>query len=96
MSEWRQGVKSRIALWAIAGALVVVFWAIYIHATYTNPLGRGGVGRALICITCPIALAGRHPMTFYVVLMVNAATYAVVGALVESARRYGRAKALTL
>jgi hypothetical protein len=96
MSERSQGVIGRIVLWAIAGALVAVFWAIYIQATYTNLLGRGGMGWALICITCPIALARHYPMTFYMVLMVNAATYGSVGVLVETARRYSRAKTQAL
>lgn len=89
------GMKSRIAIWAAVGALVVVFWAIYIQATIGTPLQNPayshGVGWALICLTCPIAAAGRHhPQTIYFALMVNAATYALVGAIVETARRYYR------
>jgi hypothetical protein len=88
-------MKIRIAIWATVGALVVVFWRIYIAATIGdpvlgNPLGAGGIGAALVCFTCPIALAGRHPMTFYQVLVVNAATYALAGVAVETARRHCR------
>ena len=88
-------MRIRIAIWAAAGALVVVLWLIYIQATIGTPLqnpgGSHGVGWALICLTCPIALAGRrYPETFYFVLMVNAATYALVGVVVETTRRYYR------
>jgi hypothetical protein len=81
-------MKRQIAVWAILGALVVVAWRVYISATLSNPLGRGGVGRVLVYLTCPIALASHHPQGFYFVLLANAATYAVAGALVGSARRY--------
>jgi hypothetical protein len=81
-------MKTRIAIWAIAGALVVVLWRIYITTTFSNPLAAGGAEWALICLTCPIGLASRHPMTFYQVLLTNAATYALLGVLVETARRY--------
>jgi hypothetical protein len=82
-------MKSRIAIWATLGALVVVVWRIYISATLSNPLGRGGVGRALIFLTCPIAMASRHhPQGFYFVLITNAATYALAGIVVETMRQY--------
>jgi len=83
-------MKSRIAIWAMLGALVVVAWRVYISATLSNPLGAGGFGRALAYLTCPIAIAGRHPQSFYFVLVVNAATYALVGIVVETMRRYYR------
>ena len=82
-------MKSRIAIWATLGALVVVAWRVYISATLSNPLGRGGVGRALVYLTCPISLESQHhPQGFYFVLAVNAATYALAGVVVETARRY--------
>ncbi len=81
-------MKSRIAIWATLGALVVVAWRIYISATLSNPLGTDGVGRALVYLTCPIAMAGRHPQGFYFVLITNAATYALAGVVVETMRRY--------
>jgi hypothetical protein len=92
-------MKSRIGLWAGAGALVVVFWALYIHATIGNPtlgnpLGAHGVMWAVICSTCPIALASRHPLSIYQVLAANAATYALVGAAVETMRRYSRMRSM--
>jgi hypothetical protein len=81
-------MKLRIAIWTGVGALVVVLWRIYISATLSNPLGTGGLGRALIYLTCPIAIAGQHPQSFYFVLIANAATYALAGVVVEATRRY--------
>jgi hypothetical protein len=82
-------MKSRIAIWAALGVLVVIAWTIYISATLSNPLGRGGVGRILVYLTCPISLASQHhPQGFYFVLITNAATYALAGVVVETMRRY--------
>jgi hypothetical protein len=80
-------MKLRIAIWSVLGALVVVAWRVYISATLSNPLGADGVGRALVYLTCPIAIASHHPQTFYFVLVVNAATYALAGVVLETARR---------
>ena len=84
-------MKSRIAIWAALGALVVVAWGISTSTTLSNPLGRDGLGRVLIYLTCPIAMAGqRHPQAFYFVLIANAATYALAGVVIETLRRYYR------
>jgi predicted membrane protein len=80
-------MKNRIAIGATLGALVVIVWRIYISATLSNPLGTGGVGRVLVYLTCPIAMAGRHPQTFYFVLITNAATYALACVVVETMQR---------
>ena len=42
----------------------------------------------LACLTYPIALAHRYPLSLYVVLLANAATYALVGVLLETIRRH--------
>lgn len=76
-------MKLRIAIWAGAGALVVVFWTLYISAT--GPSAHGTMW-TLAYLTCPIALARQYALSFYVVLLVNAATYALVGAVVEAMR----------
>jgi hypothetical protein len=82
-------MKSRIAIWATVGAIVVVVWRVYISATLSNPLGTGGLGRALVYLTCPIAMASRHhPQGFYFVVIANAALYALAGVVVETTRRY--------
>jgi hypothetical protein len=88
-------MKTRIAIWAAAGALVAVFWTVYISATLRNPLGAGGIGGALVRMTCPIAMASHHPLSFYLVLTVNAATYGLAGVAVESARRYCQVRSIS-
>ena len=64
-------MKLRIALWSGVGALVVVLWSIYISATLSNPLGSGGIGRALVYLTCPIAVGSRHPQGLKPRMLVN-------------------------
>jgi len=81
-------MNSRIAIWAVAGVLVVLFWTLYIMATRQHPLGPGSVGRTLIYLTCPIALAGHHAQSIYLVLAANAVTYRLAGVVVESIRRH--------
>lgn len=78
-------MKSRIAVWACVGALVVIGWRLYLSAIF--PLQLHGSTQMLVDISCPIALVRNHPMTFYFVLLVNAGTYALAGALVEMMRR---------
>jgi hypothetical protein len=78
-------MKLRIAIWTGVGALVVVLWTLYIAATSPTPLG---IARTLTYLTCPIALVHRYPLSFYFVLLTNAATYALVGAVVETLRRH--------
>ncbi|HTJ31483.1 MAG TPA: hypothetical protein VL346_13350 [Acidobacteriaceae bacterium] len=80
-------MKLRIATWAAAGALIVLLWTGYLMATHANPHGPV---LTLLCLTCPIALVRQHPMTIYVVLLTNAATYALAGTLFESVRLYLR------
>ena len=83
-------MKSRIAIWAAVGALVAAFWAVYISATMQNLKNPENLSGVLIRITCPISLANHHAISLYQVLFANAATYAVVGAVVEILRRRSR------
>ena len=84
-------MKTRIAIWAAAGALVVVFWTLYVSATPANSLSMPRALSILVDLTCPIALAGNHALSFGLVLLVNAATYALVGTVVETVRRHSKA-----
>ena len=82
-------MKLRIGLRAGAGALVVVFWTLLIAGTPQSHLGNVW---PLIDLTCPIALARHHALSIYFVLLVNAATYALLGTVVEFVRQlHGRA-----
>ena len=78
-------MKLRIAIWTGVGALVVVLWTLYISATSPTPPGNVWT---LAYLTCPIALAHHYALSFYFVLLINAATYALVGTVVETVRRH--------
>lgn len=77
-------MKLRIAIWAGLGALVVVFWSLFLPATSSTP---HGIVWTLVYLTCPVALGRHHPQSFYFVLLVNAVTYAIAGTVVEIVRR---------
>lgn len=81
-------MKYRIALWASAGFLVAGFWALFAFLTFPSTNDRMRDVWTLASLTCPIAIAGRHyPISLYEALVVNAATYALLGLLVEIIRR---------
>jgi hypothetical protein len=77
-------MKIRIAIWASAGALVVIFWTLYFSTTRTSPLAMTGFLLALANLTCPIALLRHRALSFEVVFLGNAATYALIGAVIEA------------
>ena len=80
-------MKYRIAMWAIAGFLVAVFWALFAKATFPSTNERLQDVWTLVCITMPIAIARRHPISLYQTLAANAVTYALVGLIVETFRK---------
>jgi hypothetical protein len=83
-------VNLRIALWAFAGLLVAVGWWLYIFATAPAPLTMEPVLWTLARYSCPIMLAGFYfhfGISVYWVFIANAATYALVGLIVEGLRR---------
>ena len=80
-------MKYRIAMWASAGFLVAGGWALYALATFPFTNERMREVWTLISVTCPIAIAGTHfPISLYWTLVANAATYALVGLVVETLR----------
>jgi hypothetical protein len=80
-------MRYRIAIWAAAGFLVAACWGLYFAmASKDNPISP--LVTMLARITCPIAIAGAHyPISVYWVLIVNVATYALAGVIVETLRR---------
>jgi len=84
-------MKRRIAAWASAGFLVACGWVLYTFAVPPEQLLltlREPVVEALLFTSCPIAFAGRYfPLHFWWVPPINAATYAVIGLIVEMSRR---------
>ena len=80
-------MKYRIAMWAGAGFLVAGGWALYafVSTPFTNERLRDVW--TLVRFTCPVAIAGEHfPISLYWALAANAATYALVGLVVEALR----------
>lgn len=84
-------MKHRIAIWASVGFLVACCWVLYAFLTppeYLIPSLRDPWVEALGYATCPIAFAARHfPLRFWWVPPINAATFAVIGLVVETLRR---------
>lgn len=80
-------MKYRIAVWAAVGFLVAGGWGLYFAlANKDNPIPT--IAYTLMRVTCPIAIAGMYvPISLYWTLLVNAATYALVGLIVEALRQ---------
>ena len=81
-------MKLRIAIWASAGFLVAVFWALFAIATFPSTSERMRDISILMSLTCPVSIAGMHyPISLYEALAANTLTYALVGLIVETLRR---------
>ena len=83
-------MKYRVAMWAGAGLLVAGLWNLYALATFPSPITSEPMVWTLVRLTCPIAFASFHfhfPVSIYWVLLSNAATYALVGLIVETLRQ---------
>ena len=87
-------MKCRLAIWGSLGAFVVIAWTLYINAISPIQITSNAVAWTLACLTCPIALAHRYPLSIYFVLLANAATYALIGLLVEAIRRHHHSRSL--
>jgi hypothetical protein len=82
-------MKYRIGVWAGAGFLVAGCWALYAFASTPPALTSGDPMLALVELTCPVAFASIHfhfGVSLYWSLVANAATYGLIGLLVESLR----------
>ena len=83
-------VKYRVAIWTSVGFLVAAFWAIYFFPTATNIIANRPGTWVLARFTCPVTFAAsyfRFGISLYWVLLANAATYALVGTIIESSRK---------
>ena len=80
-------MKRRVAIWAGVGLLVAGCWVIYTFVTPPDSLLmnlRQPVVQAALNLTCPIYYAGRHyPISWRLFLLINAASYAAAGLIVE-------------
>jgi hypothetical protein len=83
-------VKYRIGIWAGAGLLVAGCWALYAFASTPPALTSGDPRLALVELTCPVVLASFYfhvGVSLYWSLVANAATYGLIGLMVESLRQ---------
>ena len=82
-------MKYRIAMWASAGFVVAVFWAVY-FARVSRDIPINPTAYALARFSCPIALLGDYfhlGVKLSPVLVTNVAFYALFGVIVEALRR---------
>ena len=90
-ADTSDGMKHRIAIWAGAGFLVAACWILYTFVVPPDFLSRSlrqPVVEALAFVTCPVTYAGRYfALHFWWVPPINAATYSVIGLIVELFRR---------
>jgi hypothetical protein len=83
-------MNRRIALWALAGFLIAGLWAVYAGLTSPPTLNSGDPIWPFVEFTCPIAAASIHlnfGVSLFWSLAANAATYALIGATVETLRQ---------
>jgi hypothetical protein len=84
-------MKYRIGTWASAGFVVMSFWAIYFLLTTRIPRAPvEPIAWTLARLTCPIMLASFYfhfPVGVGWAFIANAATYALIGLIVETLRR---------
>jgi uncharacterized RDD family membrane protein YckC len=84
------GMKYRIALWASAGFLVAACWALYAYASAAPAMTSGDPIVSLVELTCPVVFASIHfhfALGLYWSLVANAATYGLIGLIVETLRQ---------
>lgn len=74
-------------MWAGAGFFIAGFWALYALAGTHPALASDDPMMTLVRLTCPIAFFSAYPIGVFSVLIANAATYALVGLVVETLRR---------
>jgi hypothetical protein len=81
----------RIAVWASLGFVVGCAWVLYTFAAAPQQLImalREPAIKTLLILSCPLAFAFRSfAVPFWAVPLMNAATYAAIGATIEMLRR---------
>ena len=85
-SDWRQSMLRRIGIWALCGFAVALIWVLVFYSL--GPSGGQYLGQsAVLRVTAPVALLGRHhAITWYGSAVINAAIYAGIGLAVETIR----------
>ena len=80
-------MKRRVAIWASVGFLAAGCWAVYAFVTPVDSFLislREPLVRAVLYLSCPVSYVGRfYPIKLWWVLLINAATYAAAGLVLE-------------
>jgi hypothetical protein len=78
----------RIGLWILIGATVTGFWVLFGMLVHPRPdFGHWTV----VAVTMPASLFWRHrPVTYYEVMLLNAALYGLIGLALEPLFRLRR------
>ncbi len=83
-------MKTRISIWSAFGFLVALGWAMLSYLSSPHfflSLRHEPLVSALMWSTCPLPTAFSHRELYFVwALLLNAATYTVVGLAVETVR----------
>ena len=82
-------MKQRIAMWSVVGFLVSGVWAVLAFLTPPMTFAKPAA-RNLAVFIQPVALVSFRfhvPMHFLEVMFANAATYGLIGLMVETLRR---------
>jgi cation transporter-like permease len=80
-------MKYRIALWSSARLSSCGLLGTFCLRNLPSNKRTTEGSLALVSLTCPVAIAGRHyPISLYETLAANAVTYALVGLIVETLR----------
>jgi hypothetical protein len=83
-------MKYRIAVWTSTGFLIAVCWALYAFATIPPAMTSADPILTVVEVTCPVVFASLHfnfALGLYWSLLANAATYGLIGLIVESLRQ---------
>jgi hypothetical protein len=83
-------MKLRIAIWAGVGFLIAAGWAVYAFANPGSIISAEPVVWTLVRLSCPIVFASVYfhfGVSLYWCLVANAATYALVGLVLETLRQ---------
>ena len=85
----RNGVKFRVAMWAAGGLLIALGWGLYFatadKATPVEPLVYALAGRTQPFVAVIVSYFTPH-VGVRMAAVANAATYAMVGLIVETVR----------
>lgn len=78
----------RIGLWILIGATVTGFWVLFGMLAHPRPdFGHW----TAVAVTMPASLFWRHrPVTYYEVMLLNAALYGLIGLALEPLFRLRR------